>query len=162
MEAPRAQVRGGMLRRSARVRRRSTRSTVANYIIAAATTAIVAAAANRVKNVPIATVDDNIPVEFLTQIEAIPVPVKRRRQHHEDMLNAPMQSKRLALGKAMMKRDRLLQQKWSKEKPCNVENNNKVKIMLLEVNKTIESHQENEMQSPTPNEVCTKYFLQHM
>ena len=151
-----AQVRGGMLRRSVRTRRH-TRSTFAN-ILAAATTAAVVATATSVNIFPIAAVDDNVPVECLTQMEAIPVPVKRKRQRHEDMLNDPLQTKRLELGKAMMKRDRLLQQKWCKEKSCDVEHNNKVKIMLQEVNHTITSLQENAIQSPTAKEVGTIKF----
>ena len=153
LPAASAQVRGGMLRRSARTRRR-TRSTFAN-IVAATTTA--ATAAISVQDVPITTEYDNVPVEFLTQIEAVPVPVKRKRQRHEDMLNAPLQTKRLGLGKAMMKRDRLLQQKWCKQKSVDAEHNNKVKIMLQEVNGAIEALQENTMQSPSPKEVRLYY-----
>ena len=87
-------------------------------------------------------------------METVPVSVKRKRQRHEDILNAPLQTKRLELGKAMMKRDRLLQQKWCKEKFVDAEHNNKVKIMLQEVNGAIESLQENTIQSPSPKEVC--------
>ena len=128
-------LRRDMLRRSVR-RRRRTRSTCVNIV---AVTTIAATAAISVQDVPITIEYDNVPVEFLTQIEVIPVQVKRKRQRHEDMLNAPLQTKRLELGKAMMKRDRLVQQKWCKGKSVDAEHNNKVEIMLQEVNGAIEA-----------------------
>ena len=79
-------LRRDMLRRSMR-RRRRTRSTCENIVV---TTTTAATSAISVQDVPITIEYDNVPAEFLTQIEVIPVQVKRKRQRHEDMLNAPL------------------------------------------------------------------------
>ena len=143
-----AEVRAGVLRRSVRHRRCNDRHNVVNFITTAAAVSI----ANHMPTVN-ATATTQVPIEFLQQREAIPVPTKRRRQKHLDSLNAPLQIKRLALGKAMMKRDRLLQQKWVRNGQQHVENNNKVQAMLQEVNETIDALQQNDMEEPTSAEV---------
>ena len=157
MDTPRAaRVRGGALRRSVRKRRHTTGSTFTDVIVATTATAAAVATAT----ISTATFAYETPLEFLNTVEGVPVPEKRRRKNHEDMLNAPLPWKRLSLGKAMMKRDRLLQQKWSKRNsPNNAERNNKIKLMLIEINKTIDSLRESAMQSPTPKEVCKMQLL---
>ena len=80
------------------------------------------------------------------------VPVKRRRQKEIDQLDEPLQSKTLSLGRTMMKRDRLLQQMWTKSKATNTENEN-IAIRLQEVNKTIEALEKKDTSRPTADQV---------
>lgn len=93
-----------------------------------------------------------MPLEFVKQSAGIPVPVKRRRQKEIDQLDEPLQTKNVSLGRAMMKRDRLLQQIWKKTKTTDAKNEN-IAIRLQEVNKAIEALEKKDTPKPTPDQV---------
>lgn len=131
---------------------RSRRSTLANQLILNA--AVIAAATSPV-TVPaqsVQTLETNVtmPLQFIHESTAEAVPVKRKR---ERLLEEPFHEKSLALGKAMMKRDRLLQQIWAKPPKNNEANRAKVKSMLVTVNQTVETLQAQNMSAPTADQV---------
>ena len=124
--------------------RRSRKSTLANQLILNATVIAAATSSVPVPAQSIQTFETNatMPLQFIHASTAEAVPVKRKR---ERLLEKPFHEKSLALGKAMMKRDRLLQQIWAKPPKNNEANRVKVKSMLVTVNQTIETLQAQNM-----------------
>ena len=59
----------------------------------------------------------------------------------------------LTLGMLMMKRDRLLQQIWTKKEKYHEANRAKIKAMLATVNKTITTLKSHNMSAPTADKV---------
>ena len=146
----------GRLRRRS-VRRRSTSSTLAKVILAA--TVITSAFSHNAAATSAETLlhqHENasvpVPLEFVPQCTATPLPVKRRRQKQIDQLDEPLQTKNLSLGRAMMKRDRLLQQIWKKSQPTDAERI-QIAIRLQEINKVIGALEKDDTPTPTPDQV---------
>lgn len=133
------------------VTRRSAKNNLVQAILTTIVTENVTNAASTAAQI-IPDLSVPMPLEFVRQSTAIPVPVKRRRQKEIDQLEEPLQTKNSSLGRAMMKRDRLLQQIWTKSKVPDAENEN-IAIRLQEVNKVIETFEKKDASRPTADQV---------
>ena len=140
-------------RKSVRRRRTSTNNTLAQILLAA--TVVTCENTDNAAAISAKTMSNSVvprPLEFMRQTTAVAVPVKRKRQNQIDQLDEPLQTKYLALGRTMMKRDRLLQQIWQKSKATDAQRK-QIAVRLQEVNKAIGALGKEDTSRPTTDQV---------